>query len=100
MVQHCKDELKKNFPEIHYFVGSGDVDQILQAFRTGSSGEIISCVKSFLEWGEIPRTLSTPRHYAYLKIAEGCRKRCAFCMIPAIKGPLRSKSHGSGDEGV
>jgi ribosomal protein S12 methylthiotransferase len=36
--------------------------------------------------------LSTPKHYAYLKIAEGCRKRCAFCIIPTIKGPLRSKS--------
>ena len=48
--------------------------------------------RSYLEWGEVPRTLSTPKHYAYLKIAEGCRKRCAFCIIPTIKGPLRSKS--------
>ena len=92
MVQQCKDELKKSFPEIHYFVGSGDVDQILEAFLTKSSGESITSAKSFLEWGEIPRALSTPRHYAYLKIAEGCRKRCAFCIIPVIKGPLRSKN--------
>ncbi len=92
MVQQCKDELKKSFPAIHYFVGSGDVDQILQAFLAGGSGESISSAKSFLEWGEVPRTLSTPRHYAYLKIAEGCRKRCSYCIIPAIKGPLRSKS--------
>lgn len=39
----------------------------------------------------MPRKLSTPKHYAYLKIAEGCRKRCAFCIIPTIKGGLRSK---------
>ncbi len=92
MVQQGKEELKKSFPEIHYFIGSGDVDQILQAFQAGSSGQAVSSAKSFLEWGEIPRTLSTPRHYAYLKIAEGCRKRCSYCIIPAIKGPLRSKS--------
>jgi len=42
--------------------------------------------------GEIPRQLSTPKHYAYLKIAEGCRKRCSYCVIPTIKGPLKSKS--------
>ena len=40
----------------------------------------------------MPRRLSTPKHYAYLKIAEGCRKRCAYCIIPTIKGPLKSKS--------
>lgn len=42
--------------------------------------------------GEVPRKLSTPKHYAYLKIAEGCRKRCSFCIIPQIKGPLISKT--------
>ncbi len=40
---------------------------------------------------KIPRQLSTPKNYAYLKIAEGCAKQCAFCIIPKIKGPLRSK---------
>jgi len=39
----------------------------------------------------VPRQLSTPPHYAYLKIAEGCSKQCAYCIIPQIKGPLRSK---------
>ena len=47
--------------------------------------------KSFLEKGDTPRFLATPPHYAYLKIAEGCRKRCAFCVIPKLKGRLRSK---------
>ncbi|MBI3211614.1 MAG: 30S ribosomal protein S12 methylthiotransferase RimO, partial [Simkania negevensis] len=48
--------------------------------------------RSFLQEGEVPRQLSTPSHYAYLKIAEGCRKRCSYCIIPKIKGPLKSKS--------
>eukprot|EP00529_Nitzschia_sp_RCC80_P013972 CAMPEP_0113467050 /NCGR_PEP_ID=MMETSP0014_2-20120614/14606_1 /TAXON_ID=2857 /ORGANISM="Nitzschia sp." /LENGTH=746 /DNA_ID=CAMNT_0000359329 /DNA_START=184 /DNA_END=2424 /DNA_ORIENTATION=+ /assembly_acc=CAM_ASM_000159 len=47
--------------------------------------------KSFLEQGDTPRFLATPPHYAYLKIAEGCRKRCAFCIIPSLKGKLQSK---------
>ncbi len=53
---------------------------------------MITTARSYLEAGEIPRRLSTPKHYAYLKIAEGCRKRCAYCIIPTIKGPLKSKS--------
>eukprot|EP00529_Nitzschia_sp_RCC80_P023757 CAMPEP_0113480790 /NCGR_PEP_ID=MMETSP0014_2-20120614/22062_1 /TAXON_ID=2857 /ORGANISM="Nitzschia sp." /LENGTH=458 /DNA_ID=CAMNT_0000374241 /DNA_START=49 /DNA_END=1422 /DNA_ORIENTATION=- /assembly_acc=CAM_ASM_000159 len=47
--------------------------------------------KSFLEQGDTPRFLATPPHFAYLKIAEGCRKRCAFCIIPSLKGKLQSK---------
>ena len=93
MVQKCKEELKARFPEIHYFLGSGDVEKILQAVQSDEDGAALSDARSFLEWGEIPRALSTPRHYAYLKIAEGCRKRCAFCIIPTIKGPLRSKTN-------
>lgn len=53
---------------------------------------MITSARSYLEAGEVPRRLSTPKHYAYLKIAEGCRKRCAYCVIPTIKGPLKSKS--------
>jgi ribosomal protein S12 methylthiotransferase len=47
--------------------------------------------RSFLEAGETPRFLATPPHYAYLKIAEGCRKQCSFCIIPKLKGRLQSK---------
>lgn len=91
MVQKHKDELQKSFPHIHYFLGSGDVEKILEAIQAANPGEAISNARSYLEWGEIPRQLSTPKHYAYLKIAEGCAKRCAFCIIPKIKGRLRSK---------
>ncbi len=91
MVQKHGGMLKEVFPEIHYLLGSGDVEKILEAVGT-SQGEAVTSAKSYLEWGEVPRTLSTPKHYAYLKIAEGCKKRCAFCIIPTIKGPLKSKS--------
>lgn len=92
MVQTHSDDLKKEFPKIDYFLGSGDIEGILKAVESTQQGEIISRARSYLENGEIPRQLSTPKHYAYLKIAEGCRKRCSYCIIPDIKGPLRSKS--------
>lgn len=93
MVQKHSGELKERFPQIHYMLGSGDVEKVLDAVKAGQQGEAVTSARSYLEWGEVPRTLSTPKHYAYLKIAEGCKKRCAFCIIPTIKGPLKSKSH-------
>ena len=91
MVQTHSDELKKRFPGIDYFLGSGDVEGILKAVQSTQKGEMITSARSYLEAGEIPRQISTPRHFAYLKIAEDCRKRCAYCIIPTIKGPLKSK---------
>ena len=91
MVQTHKDELKQTFPGIDYFLGSGDVEGILEAVQSRQKGERVTTARSYLEAGEVPRRLSTPKHFAYLKIAEGCRKRCAYCVIPTIKGPLRSK---------
>ncbi len=92
MVQTHSEIIRNHFPEIHYLLGSGDVKEILKAVETKESGDLVSDARSFIEMGEVPRTLSTPKHYAYLKIAEGCRKRCAFCKIPTIKGPLKSKT--------
>lgn len=89
MVQLQPKELESC--DIHYLLGSGDIGQILHAISATERGKEISSARSFLEKGDVPRTLSTPPHYAYLKIAEGCRKRCSYCIIPQIKGPLRSK---------
>ena len=91
MVQKHSHEIKERFPQIHYLLGSGDIEKILEAIQAGSAGAAVTSARSYLEWGEVPRTISTPKHYAYLKIAEGCKKRCAFCIIPTIKGPLKSK---------
>ncbi len=92
MVQKHKDEIKDRFPDVHYFIGSGDMEKVLDAVRAAEPGAAVTSARSYLQWGEVPRVTSTPKHYAYLKIAEGCAKRCAFCIIPTIKGPLRSKS--------
>lgn len=92
MVQKYGTEIRSRFPDVHAFLGSGDMEKILDVVTAPESGDSITSARSYLEWGEIPRTLSTPNSFAYLKIAEGCMKRCAFCIIPTIKGPLRSKS--------
>lgn len=91
MASKHKKELEPWKSHIHYILGSGNVEDILSAIDSKEQGEKLSS-RSYLEMGEVPRKLSTPKHYAYLKIAEGCRKRCAFCIIPTIKGPLKSKT--------
>lgn len=92
MVQTHHEEMQRQFPGVDYFLGSGDVEGILKAVQSTVKGINVTNARSYLEMGEVPRQLSTPKHFAYLKIAEGCRKRCAFCVIPTIKGPLKSKS--------
>lgn len=92
MVQTHSEDMQSRFPGIDYMLGSGDVEGILKAVESTQKGKLVTTARSYLEVGEVPRQLSTPKHYAYLKIAEGCRKRCAYCVIPTIKGPLKSKS--------
>ncbi len=91
MVQTHSQDIKEHQPKVDFLLGSGDVEGILKAVHANEQGEQITTARSYLESGEVPRQLSTPKHYAYLKIAEGCRKRCAYCIIPDIKGPLKSK---------
>jgi len=92
MVQNHFKELREMFPEIHAMLGSGDIDSILDVIRSPEKRDIVTEARSYLQRGDVPRILATPSHYAYLKIAEGCRKRCSFCIIPEIKGPLKSMS--------
>jgi len=92
MVQKEKETLRAHFPDIHALLGSGDAESILQVIQADTPLDCISDKKSYLQAGEVPRAQTTPKHYAYLKIAEGCLKRCSFCIIPQIKGNLRSKT--------
>jgi ribosomal protein S12 methylthiotransferase len=99
MVNLHRDQILNDFPEVHRVLSAGSVDKILDALTTtrdldNDQKEIVDVGvqrRSYLESGEVPRSLGTPPHYAYLKIAEGCRKRCSFCIIPKIKGKLQSK---------
>jgi len=74
------DELKKEIPEVDAYFGVNDLKEILNYLDADYKKELI---------GE--RHLTTPSHYAYLKIAEGCDRKCSFCAIPLIRGKHISK---------
>lgn len=79
--QRYKDELIRELPEVDGIFGVNDLNAILAALNTPLRNELL---------GE--RILTTPAHYAYLKISEGCDRRCSFCAIPQIRGGNISKS--------
>ena len=76
-------ELSKDIPEVDYFFGSNDHVKIMQ-FLTGK--EFSQDDPIFL------RSILTPQHYAYIKIAEGCDNGCSFCSIPIMRGLQKSRS--------
>jgi ribosomal protein S12 methylthiotransferase len=78
--QRYKKELTAEIPEVDAFLGTNDLPVLLKLINADYYPQHI-----------IERTLSTPSHYAYLKIAEGCNRNCSFCAIPLIRGQHKSK---------
>lgn len=81
-------ELKKALPEVDGFMGTGAVDKVVELVE--GKGPLFPSPKSYdglAETGRLPSTYP----YGYLKIAEGCNHRCSYCVIPQLRGPLRSK---------
>ena len=94
--QRYADDLVAEMPEVDHFLGTADLDQ-LPALLDGSSDRQVVVGqpdRRDFDW-EAPRVNSMPPHTAYLKIAEGCSNRCAFCIIPTLRGPQRSRSVAS-----
>lgn len=79
--QRYRVELQGEIPEVDAFFGINELPDILQALRSSYLPDLIT-----------QRQITTPSHYAYLKIAEGCNRRCAFCIIPQIRGAYRSRT--------
>jgi len=77
--------LKEKFKGVDAFVGTNNLAQIKEAVKNG--GEFVDAK---LEFTNLPRLQTTLPHYSYLKISDGCNYKCAFCLIPKIKGPLYS----------
>ncbi|MCI6640480.1 MAG: 30S ribosomal protein S12 methylthiotransferase RimO [Pygmaiobacter massiliensis] len=93
LAERYRQEIQKEIPEVDATVGigcNGDIVEILQRALSGEKVEAFG-PKTDLSIDE-KRVISTPRHYAYLKIAEGCDNRCTYCAIPMIRGPLRSRT--------
>ena len=81
----AKQELIDKFPEIYSITGTNDIKEVVKAIKR--QGVFVS---NNIEELLPPRIKITLPHYSYLKIADGCNHRCAFCLIPAIKGNLHS----------
>lgn len=93
LAQRYKDELMKEIPEIDAIIGTGGISQVINVVEKVFSGERINavCEPGYENTRLLPRILSNPGQSVYLKIAEGCNNRCAYCAIPSIRGPYRSK---------
>lgn len=94
LTQRYKDDLVEGLPEADLFVGSGEfqnISKILKNHEQGETKKTFFNLPTYLQEDSTPRVNSQPAHRAYLKISEGCMKRCAFCAIPLIRGNLQSR---------
>lgn len=91
--QRYQDEILTELPEVDGVLGTGSYDKIVPAVNRLLGGEPVSQFDDIdAPEQEIGRILTTPMHYAYLKIAEGCDNRCSYCVIPFLRGKFRSRS--------
>ncbi|MBA3888024.1 MAG: radical SAM protein, partial [Acidobacteria bacterium] len=117
LAERYREELRKEIPEIDAVLGTGEVPHILEAlqptrtpmgaavplklFRAGdfpggaTATPEAPTLPTYLYDADTPRLLSTPRHFAYVKVAEGCDYTCAFCIIPTLRGQYRSRTTDS-----
>ena len=90
--QRYQADILDELPEIDGIMGTGcfgDIVPALEQVMEGRECRHFADINGPVE--ELPRVLSTPRHYAYLRIAEGCSNRCAYCVIPSLRGNYRSR---------
>lgn len=96
LAQRYATELVEEIPEIDALIGTGNfytVDSVVQSLYDGTSENQKLFIDSvdLMVPEDLPRILTTPSHYAYLKIAEGCDNRCTYCIIPKLRGRYRSR---------
>src|SRR6202795_851392 len=93
LVERYRQQILEQIPEVDAVIGTGELENILAAvegqlrFDAGAAPSL----PSYLYHDLTPRILSTPRHAAYIKIAEGCDHPCTFCIIPKLRGKFRSR---------
>jgi len=110
LAERYREELRREIPEIDAVLGTGEVPEIVNAIggaaRAGAGVAPLTFFRnatqqppaashpsrpSYIYDADTPRLLATPRHYAYIKVAEGCDYKCAFCIIPTLRGAYRSR---------
>jgi ribosomal protein S12 methylthiotransferase len=108
LAERYRDELKAEIPEIDAVLGTGEVPEIVGAvgasplvFHRKAPGAsqpeapYVHQAPTYLYDAATPRLQTTPKHYAYVKVAEGCDYTCAFCIIPTLRGKYRSRDEAS-----
>ena len=93
LAERYRSQILAEIPEVDGVVGLGSAEAIVSILARIAGGETVEGYgpKTALPLGGA-RVVSTPAHYAYLKISEGCNNRCHYCAIPSIRGPLRSRT--------
>lgn len=88
LVERYRGDIRKDLPEVDALIGTNELDNIA-ALCEGE--EAAAAGAPYLYHDLTPRVLSTPRHFAYVKISEGCDHPCTFCVIPQYRGKMRSR---------
>ncbi len=101
LVERYRDDLMKELPEVDAFIGTNEIGRILEAaneeidFKSLPLMQIGNKTATYLYDFDTPRHRATESHTAFIKIAEGCDRPCAFCSIPGMRGSFRSRRFGS-----
>ena len=92
LAQRYRDELAKELPEADAIIGTAEIPKVGEICGRvlGKHEHIVASSPPAMVYG-LPRISTTPRHYRYLKIAEGCSNRCSYCAIPIIRGNFLSR---------
>jgi ribosomal protein S12 methylthiotransferase len=92
--QRYPKELMRELPEVDLFIGTGEVPRIAEILKQHQSRKkkrLYVGIPSYLYDHATPRLRTTPSHTAFVKVSEGCDHQCAFCIIPQLRGPHRSR---------
>jgi ribosomal protein S12 methylthiotransferase len=101
LVERYRDDLLRELPDVDAFIGTNEITRILEAadetqnFRSLPLLPIGNKTATYLYDFDTPRFRATESHTAFIKIAEGCDRPCAFCSIPSMRGSFRSRRFGS-----
>lgn len=92
LAQRYKEEIKREIPEVDAILGTNSCEDIVRAVHAALGGTFYENYRGLegLPTARTKRTVTTGGHFAHLKIAEGCDKRCTYCIIPSIRGNYRS----------